>query len=523
MKKLTKKDILTILSQRFQEGFVKLSHIPQPSSFKDMEKAAKRIAKAIKNGEKIAVVGDYDVDGVVSSALMWEFFEIIKYSVTVVIPNRFKHGYGLSPKIIEELDEIDLIITVDNGISAHEAAQICQERGIELIITDHHTPPPELPPAYAIVNPKQQSCSFEYEEICGAQVAWFLIAQLKKEMGLKLDMKRFLDLLAIAIVADVMPLRHINRALVQAGLQMFERSARPAVQYLRSMLKKSSFSSEDIGYIIAPIINSAGRMEDAKIALEFLHAKDFFEASVYYARLLALNVERKEEEKRVFEEALAFVEEDERGIVAVGEDWNEGVVGIVASRLAERFSKPTIVLTRSEEGIYKGSGRSVGNVDLYQLLDASKEYLDRFGGHKKAAGLGLKLEHLDAFRKKINHVASSLDPADFLDSDGVLGELGFKEVDWELIDILERFAPYGESNPMPKFYASGVEILEQRRVGEKSEHLLMTLRQDSQTFKAIKFRCEEEPKSRFVDIVYQPSKNVYNNSNYIQLFIHKIL
>ena len=350
-----------------------------------------------------------------------------------------------------------------------------------------------------------------------------MIAQLKSELGLDIDMKRFLDLLAIAIVADVMPLRHINRALVQAGLQMFERSSRPAVQYLRSVLKKNRLSSDDIGFIIAPIINSAGRMEDAKIALDFLHAKDFFEASVYYARLLALNVERKEEEKRVFKEALAFVEEDERVIVAVGEDWNEGVVGIVASRLAERFSKPAIVLTKSENGSYKGSGRSVGSVDLYGLLEATKEYLERFGGHKKAAGLGLKKENIEAFRKEINTVASTLDASDFVENDGVLGELSLEEVDWELIDMLERFAPYGESNPMPKFYARRVEILEQRRVGEKSEHLLLTLRQNSQTFKAIKFRCEEDPKSRFIDIVYQPSKNVYNNSIYIQLFIHKIL
>lgn len=523
MKKLTKKDILELLSQRFKEGFVKLSNIPHPSSLKDMRKGAQRVAKAIENGERIAVVGDYDVDGVVSSALMKEFFHLIDYPATIVIPNRFKHGYGLSPKIIEELQEVDLIITVDNGISAHEAAKLCQERGIDLIITDHHTPPPNLPEAYAIINPKQQECGFMYEEICGAQVAWFLIAQLKSELGLDIDMKRFLDLLAIAIVADVMPLRHINRALVQAGLQMFERSSRPAVQYLRSVLKKNRLSSDDIGFIIAPIINSAGRMEDAKIALDFLHAKDFFEASVYYARLLALNVERKEEEKRVFKEALAFVEEDERVIVAVGEDWNEGVVGIVASRLAERFSKPAIVLTKSENGSYKGSGRSVGSVDLYGLLEATKEYLERFGGHKKAAGLGLKKENIEAFRKEINTVASTLDASDFVENDGVLGELSLEEVDWELIDMLERFAPYGESNPMPKFYARRVEILEQRRVGEKSEHLLLTLRQNSQTFKAIKFRCEEDPKSRFIDIVYQPSKNVYNNSIYIQLFIHKIL
>ncbi len=521
MKKLTKRDVFNILNDRFKEGFVKLSQIPKPESLKDMQKASKRIVEAMRKGEKIAVVGDYDVDGVVSTALMKEFFASIDYPVSITIPNRFSDGYGLNPTVLDRLDA-DLIVTVDNGISAHEAAQLCKERGVDLIITDHHTPGETLPEAYAIVNPKQRSCSFAYEEICGAQVAWFLIGQLKHDLGVTLDMKRFLDLLAIAIIADVMPLRHINRSLVQAGLQMFERSERPSIAFLRGALKKQHFKSDDLAFGVAPLLNSAGRMADASIALDFLHAKNHFEASVYYARLLALNTQRKAEERRVFEESLRFVD-DAPAIVSVGEDWNEGVVGIVASRLADRFARPAVVLTRSEKGYYKGSGRSVGDVDLYGLLDQSKEHLLGFGGHKKAAGLSVEKDRLGLFKETFAQAAMKVPKEHFIDEKGVLGELDFTQVDWELIDIIDRFAPYGESNPMPKFAALNVEVLEHRRVGEHQDHLLLTLRQHGRLFKAIQFRSEATIEKDHIDILYYPVKNHFNNSTSIQLYINKIL
>ncbi len=522
MRKLNKEDVRRILEERFKEGFVKLCAIPKPDSLKDMQKAARRICEAMAKRQKIAIVGDYDVDGVVATALMEEFFALVDYPVTTFIPNRFRHGYGLSEKVIEELGDVDLIVTVDNGISAHEAAALCQERGIDLIITDHHTPSEKLPEAYAIVNPKQKSCTFAYEEICGAQVAWFLIGQLKKELGLELDMRRFLDLLAIAIVADVMPLRHINRALLQAGLQAFARSKRPAVAFLRSILKKHEFTSEDLGFSVAPVINSAGRMEDARLALEFLRSSDFFEASVYYGRLLACNAQRKAEERRVFAESLEFVDESKQIILSAGEGWSEGVLGIVAARLTSKFQRPAIVLTKEGER-YKGSGRSLGEVDLYRLLEKNARWLERFGGHKKAAGLALRQEMLEQFRKGIEEEAAKLPKEAFVDDEHVLGELSFSQIDWELIDILERFAPYGESNPMPRFAALDVEVLEARDVGEDGEHLLMTLRKDGRVFKAIKFRNDLKLSSSFIDLIYYPVKNIFNNTQSIQLFVTKIL
>ncbi|WP_187647732.1 single-stranded-DNA-specific exonuclease RecJ [Nitrosophilus labii] len=520
MERLTKTKIYDILRKRFQEGFLKLSSLPSPDSLKDVEKAAKRVAKAIKNREKIAVVGDYDVDGVVSTAIMKEFFSYINYPVTIKIPNRFKDGYGITKELVKNIDA-EVIITVDNGISAVEAAEYCLERGIDLIITDHHTPPENLPNAYAIINPKQSMCSFKYEEICGAQVAWFFIAQLKKELRLNLDMKIFLDLLSIAIIADVMPLRHINRVLVQAGLKYFEISERPAIKFLRKTLKKSSFNSEDIGFTIAPVLNSAGRMDSAVLALDFLTSKDFFESSILYGRLLALNSERKSEEKRVFNEAKLHEKESSKIIVAAGDDWHEGVVGIVASRLVDRFKKPAIILTKTGE-FYKGSGRSFANIDLYSLLDKNRYLLHRFGGHKKAAGLSLAKTNLPGLIDGLNKEIESVPKEDWIEGTNVLGELPFEEVDWELIDIIDKFAPYGESNPMPKFAALNVEVADFREVGENGEHLLMTLRQKNRVFKAIKFRNSVKLNKDSIDIVYYPQKNIFNNNIYIQLNILKI-
>ncbi|MRI58304.1 MAG: single-stranded-DNA-specific exonuclease RecJ [Epsilonproteobacteria bacterium] len=522
MRRLTKKDVEAILARRFAEGFLKLSSLPQPQSLKDITKAAQRIKRAVDGRERIAIVGDYDVDGVVSTALMEEFFDYLGYPVTTIIPNRFKHGYGLSPKVIEELGDVDLIITVDNGISALQAARLCQERGIDLIITDHHTPGAELPQAYAIVNPKQQGCGFEYSEICGAQVAWFLIGELKRVFGLDLDMRAFLDLLVLAIIADVMPLRHINRPLVQAGLKAFGQSQRPAIRYLRAVLKKEAISSEDVGFGVAPLLNSAGRMEDASLALEFLRAPDFMSAQILHERLSLLNARRKAQERKVFEEALAFVKDDDPIILCAGDDWSEGVVGIVAARLTDRFKKPSIVLTKSKD-LLKGSGRSLGDVDLFALLQESSHFLEGFGGHKKAAGLSLYPKNLPLFRRSIQEAASQIPKEAFLDDEGVLGELPLSEVDWELMEILERFAPYGESNPSPKFAARSVEVLEWRMVGQKEEHLLMTLREGNKIFKGIWFRSPLEPAKNFVDIVYQPIKNIYRNEINIQLYISKIV
>jgi len=521
--KLTKAKIDALLAARFGDGFKTLAELPSPFDLHDMERAADRIALATERGEKIAVVGDYDVDGVVSTALMEEFFEIVGYPVQTLIPNRFRDGYGVSPGILERIDA-DVVVTVDNGITAVEAAEVCRRRGIDLIVTDHHTPSDTLPDAYAIVNPKKEACDFAYPEICGAQVAWFLIGALKKRLGLDLKMGRFLDLLSLAIVADVMPLVSINRPLVQKGLQMLSTSPRPAFEAVRAYLGKSTFSAEDIGFGIAPRINSAGRMEDASIALRFLRAKTLSEASEGWLRLDALNRERRSVEARTAEEAAEMAGErpDDPVIVVAGEGWHEGVVGIVASRLVSRFKKPAIVLAVDGERA-KGSGRSLGEVDLFALLERSAEELEGFGGHRMAAGMALKTERIDAFREAICREASKLDPALFVPAPDVMGELPMAEIDWELMAILDRYEPYGEANERPRFLLRDVEVVEARPIGQEKNHLKLFLRDGRHTLPAVQFGYDRmvRPGER-ITLSGTLQTNEYNDRRSIQLMVNQI-
>ncbi|MBN2870145.1 MAG: DHH family phosphoesterase, partial [Campylobacterales bacterium] len=342
------------LARRFGSASEKLSDIPHPSQLKDAQKGAQRLAQAIRNGEKIAVVGDYDVDGVTSTAIVKRFFDLIGYPLLTAIPNRFTDGYGVSPGILERIDA-DVVFTVDNGINAFAAADVCRARGIDLIITDHHTPSDTLPDAFAIINPKQRECSYPFKEICGAQVAWLFMGLLKQEMNLTVDMRQFFPFLALAVIADVMPLVGLNRAIVKTGLEMMQRSSLAPFVIIRDYLDRSAIGSEDIAFQIAPRINSAGRLEDASIALEFLLAATTEKAYHQFELLTSLNTLRKETEAQTTAEAMEKVDPAQSVIVVAGEHWNEGVVGIVASRLVNHFQKPAIVLS-IHNGIAKGSG-----------------------------------------------------------------------------------------------------------------------------------------------------------------------
>ncbi len=520
--RLTKSRIAALLAARFEGGFMELRDLPSPFEFHDMARAADRIVRAIEGNERITIVGDYDVDGVVSSAIMEEFFELIGYRVDTVIPNRFRDGYGISPSLLERIDA-DLVVTVDNGITAFEAAELCKERGIDLIITDHHTAAETLPDAYAIVNPKKPVCNFAYPEICGAQVAWFLVGALKKRLGIDLRMSRFLDLLALAIVADVMPLVSINRALVKRGLDMLAHSRRPAFEAVRAHLGKRRFGAMDIGFAVAPRINSAGRMEDAVEALRFLRAKDPSEASRRWLRLEELNRARRETESEATEEAVRMADPDAPVIVVAKEGWHEGVVGIVASRLVDRFKKPAIVLS-VEGSRAKGSGRSIGEVDLFALLQKCEKHLSGFGGHKMAAGLTLPADGVDDFREAICEYAGRIDPLDFLPKDEVMGELPMSEIDWELMELLERYEPYGEANSRPKFLIREAEVVEARPIGAQSNHLRLLLGDGPRKLQAIWFGFDKEiEKGERITLTGFLQINEYNEKRSIQFLVDKIL
>jgi len=512
-KMLTKEKIRKILSSRIEE--INSLKIPHFSLLDNIEKAAEIISEAIDKKEKIVIVGDYDVDGVSSSAIMKLFFSSFGVDVEVVIPDRFKEGYGLTPKLLEKIDA-DLIITVDNGITSFEAAEICKDRGIRLIITDHHTPLKDdngfILPDALIVNPKT-STDFPFKEICGAQVAWYLCAAVKHQRKLDIDLRVFLDILAIAIIADVMPLTHMNRTLVQMGLKRLNRAYAPFAKALKRFFNKE-FDSEFIAFQIAPRLNAAGRVAHAGVAFKFLISEDENEAFRLLMELDGFNNLRKEIEKEIVESI--EIDENDDFLIAYG-DYHEGVVGIIASRLVHKYKKPAIVLCDNGEYL-KGSGRSLGNIDIFELVSGCEELLEGFGGHKMACGLSIKCENVEKFKKKINTLITKYSEDDFYIEDFVIGELPFSEIDLELLDILKEFEPYGEANPKPKFVATAkIEHVQNL----KDNHYKLILSQNGVLLQAVIFRFDGEF-DEIITFKFSIGENNYYGRD-VQLIIEEII
>ncbi len=522
-RQVTLEALESLLQARFKEGFLSLKDLPQPSAFKDMDKATARIVKAIKNKEKITVIGDYDVDGVTSTTLMKLFFEEIDYPVEWIIPNRFRDGYGLSSNIIPRIKGTDLAITVDNGISAVYAAQLCKEEGIELIITDHHLLAPEIPEAYAIIDQKQEACTFPYEEVCGAQIAWYLIASLKNALEIKMSMMPYMELTAIAIIADMMPLQHINRVMVEEGIKALNKSKRPAVRAYLEHSQKEALNAEDIGFFLAPMLNAAGRMEDASYAVYFLTSSNIYDARVRLEKLVDFNNTRKATEQDITQKALAQVNLSDDVIVVEGEEWHEGVVGIVAARVARHYEKPCIVLSNNSEGTLKGSGRSFGDCDLFAITDSCREHLEKFGGHAAAIGLSLNEERLEAFKSKLQKNFKEGNFSKQIVDPDIVGILDFKEITFALTGVLKKFEPYGQGNPRPKFLTKEVEIYQVDTMGKEGEHLRFTFMQNGILMPGVKFKTREVfSVGSKVDLLYTVNENHFRGNVTLQLMVDKI-
>ncbi|WP_458700555.1 single-stranded-DNA-specific exonuclease RecJ [Sulfurospirillum sp. 1307] len=520
---LSKEDVRNILANRFKDDTCKsLGQMPSPKSFKDISKASSRIVEAINNNESIVIVGDYDVDGVVSSVILSEFFDDIDVSYSLIIPNRFSDGYGLNPEIVKKVDA-NVIITVDNGISAVEAAQHCKEKGIDLIITDHHTVPSEVPDAYAIVNPKQDDCDFPNCEICGAQVAWYLVAALKEKLGLKTyDLSKFLDLLSVAIIADMMELKDMNRVMVLRGIKALNCSNRIPFIAIKEYFGKDILEGDDISFLIAPLINSSGRMEDAIYSYEFLKSTNLEDAMDKLEYIVHLNNSRKDEEKALFEASLEQISDDENIIVVWGEDWHEGVIGIVASRLSKKFKKPAIVFSIKDD-FAKGSARSVGEIDILSLIQSQEDLLLGFGGHKGAAGVALKKEMLPKFKSQMIKACENLTPKELEAGSDVLGELCLKDIDFELLEILEEFEPYGQKNPKPNFILKDAMVKVDKIIGRDGRHLKLILQKENHSIESLFFNYDVDiRRGDRVELVFSVSKNTYRGLVTPQLLIKQI-
>lgn len=522
MNTVNKEDIKRILKLRFENDMhTKLCDLPLPSCLKDIYKGANRIKEAIEKNQKVAIVGDYDVDGIISCVILSEFFDDLGFDYVVKIPNRFKDGYGLNEEIIKELD-CDLIITVDNGIAAIDAAKLCKEKNIDLIITDHHMPLQTLPDAFAIINPKQEDCKFPNIEICGAQVAWYLVAALKEVCKIKYDLSKFIELLAIAIIADMMELRDLNRALVRKGIEYINKSNRAAFKAIKLYYQKDKFGLDNISFLIAPLINSAGRMDDASISYRFLHTKKLQDAQNYLEQIVNFNENRKDEEKQLFEESLKQIDKKDACIIVGGANWHEGVLGIVASRLAKHFKKPAFVFSKNENKL-KGSARSVGKVDVLSLITKANFLLENYGGHKGAAGFSLDFKYLDEFKNLIFKECLKIPKNEFNDADEILGILDPIEIDFEMLEILESFEPFGYKNPRPFFVLENLNVKNKKLIGKEEKHLKLILNKDSKTIEALFFNFDKEPNlNEKITLVGSISKNEYRGLIVPQFIVKEI-
>lgn len=510
---------------------LKLSNLPHPYLLKDMEKAAERIARSIKDNEQILLVGDYDVDGVTSTAIIVSFFKDFGYdNLLYVIPDRFKDGYGVSPSVLEPYSDSNLkvVFTVDNGISAVDAGDWCADRNIDFIITDHHTVPSTIPKAYAIVDQKQSDCEFPYKEICGAQIAWYLVRVIAMKMDQRLPPSAYTDLVGLAIVADVMPLLDMNRAMLVKSLSLMNASTRPFFVAAKDFLFGDQFTSEELAFKIAPMINAAGRLKNASLALDAFLAPSVAEASESFKVLNQVNEERKEIEASVTSSAVSMVNESDSIIVIHGEDWHEGVVGIVASRLVEKYKKPAIVLSLTENGILKGSGRSLGEVDLIKMMTMCSELFLGFGGHKLAGGMAISLDNFEEFKSKMNTLSSEHTESDFIDKEKLpVGSLSLGDISFGIVDLIDSFEPFGEKNRRPLFSGSNFLVDSISIMQDKHFRLEISCMFNgiNMKFKAVRFNFDKSELCNvgdFIDIEYTIGVNSFRGNNNIQLMLSSV-
>ncbi len=529
--------LCSILVQRGIDTFDKahnffrpqLNHLHDPWLMKDMLRAVNRIIDAINNKEKILVFGDYDVDGTTAVACVYQFIKSIYEDVAYYIPHRYREGYGVSKAGIEFAAEnkFSLIISLDCGIKSIALVAFAKQLNIDFIICDHHLPDEEVPKAVAILNPKQQDCNYPYKELCGCGVGFKLMQALSEELNLPPDSYlKYIDLVAVAIAADIVPIDNENRVLAHFGLQKVNEN--PAVSLkallnLAGMQKRVHINS--LVFIVAPRINAAGRMDDAKKAVQLFIETDYNKALEYAGILHNDNTERKEADTSITDEALFLIENDldsktRKTTVVYKEHWHKGVVGIVASRLIENYYKPTVVLTKSGD-VIAGSARSVPGFNLYEAIHACREHLLGYGGHFAAAGLTMyenKLpDFIDSFEKIVAETISEeqLVPEIIIDA-----ELPFKCINFTFLSIIDQMEPFGPANMRPVFITRNVRDTGYSKV-MKEQHIRFVFDQNGIVFTGIGFNLAEKfhllEMNGLFDVVYTLDINEWNGERMIQL------
>ncbi len=463
-----------------------LSHLHDPFLMKDMHIAVERIEKAIGNNENILVYGDYDVDGTTSVALVSSYLLSYYPNVATYIPDRYTEGYGVSFKGVDFAEDngFSLIIALDCGVKAIDKVAYAKEKEIDFIICDHHRPGNSLPDAVAVLDPKRDDCSYPYDELCGCGVGFKLIQALGSSHGETIhDLIPYLDLVATAIGADIVPMTGENRVLAYFGLQVINTNPRIGFKAIINQIKKSVLTITDVVFIIAPRINAAGRMEHGQHAVNLLTETDLTQAETFAAQIEKFNQDRRGLDKEITVEALAQIQEnkeEERFTSVVYKDsWHKGVIGIVASRLTETYYRPTLVFTKSGDKL-AASARSVKGFDVYNALQGCADCIEQFGGHKYAAGLTLLEEQFENFKSQFEKVVSeTIDPNLLIPEISVDAQLNFEDVSPKLMRILKQFAPFGPGNMTPTFMSENlIDTGYAKGVGEDAAHLKLAATQN---------------------------------------------
>jgi single-stranded-DNA-specific exonuclease len=546
--------LAAILSQRGLRTFneVKqfftfdLRQLHSPFLMKDMDKAVDRITTAINAQENILVYGDYDVDGTTAVALVYAYLTMHYKHVSYYIPDRYKEGYGVSKEGIDFAadNNITLIIALDCGIKAIEQVKYAQSKGIDFVVCDHHLPGTDLPEAVAILNPLQAECNYPFKALCGCGIGFKLVQALNSAWDEEESSPfQFVDLVAIATGADIVPMIGENRLLVHFGLRSMERALRPGLYELldkvgltaNGKFNKSEMTVSDLVFKIAPRINAAGRMNHGSIAVELLNAKTALQAKRFAAELDQNNSDRKEEDKRVVDEAKALILENETLLKAKSTfvfkpDWHKGVIGIAASRLQDDFYRPTIVLTSSNEKI-AGSARSIKGFDIHEAIEACSDLLLNFGGHPAAAGMTLLPSNLEEFGRRFElEVASRLTVEQMIPALEVDLEIDLSALNQKLVEQLNRLAPFGPFNPKPVFVTRNLKVTKNtRKVGDDHSHLKLEVHPIGNTsllYQGIAFGMgelmDQWVEGQIVDLAYTAEFNEFRGKKTIQLMVRDI-
>ena len=533
--------LVTILVNRGIDNEEKIRQFLEPTRqdfynpylMKDMEIAVERIVKAIESQEKVIIYGDYDVDGITSTTVLKKFLKDLGLEVSYYIPNRLNEGYGLNNKAIEKIvnEGYSLMITVDCGISAIEEIDYANSLGLETIVTDHHEPGEVLPKALAVVDNKRKDSTYPFRDLAGVGVAF----KLTQALGMKLELKeeaylKYLDIVCVGTISDIVPLVDENRVITKLGLLLVRQTKNMGLKSIINSSGYNKIDSNTISFGVAPRINACGRMGKAEEALELLLSTDIYEVNELTKKLNEHNRERQEIEKSIYESAVEKIEknhlDENRTIVVGGEDWHHGVIGIVSSKITDMYFKPSILLSFEENGTGKGSGRSIPGFDLHQALTKCQDTLEKFGGHSMAVGVTIKKENLEKFREEFEKVAAEEKTEDIVPILNVDSKIDLNSVDKDVIESLKALEPFGEANKMPIFAFKNLRIDSIRALSE-GKHLKLTLKEDNIIINAIGFNmgklAEEYRIGDKIDVAGVLEINTFNGVDNLQINIKDVM